>query len=248
VNINEQVDALESLGATDAELRELNEALAHEREVLGRKREALGELRDKLEHSRGSIDEMDRTRAELVQELRQLGLQVDRSREKLGRCRTEREANAAQREVEELRKLHRDRELEIQKLTDLSGQARAELTQVQSEGDQLEAELGQNEGDVASRLTELEARVAERTEARQAIAERLKPQLKRRYELILKRRGTAVAHTSDGTCSECHMMLSPMVFQQLMRREDFSECPSCNRIIYYRPPAAEAANTQTGGP
>ena len=40
-----------------------------------------------------------------------------KAKAKLARSRTEREANAAQRELEELRKLVRDREEEIGKLT-----------------------------------------------------------------------------------------------------------------------------------
>ena len=56
---------------------------------------------------------MDKTRTELLAELRQMTQQIDRSREKLSRSRNERESNAAQREVEELRKLHRDREEDL---------------------------------------------------------------------------------------------------------------------------------------
>jgi len=248
VTISEQVDALESLDAADAELKELNDALASERAALERKRDVLRELKEKLDRSRASIDEMERTRGELVSELRQLAIQVDKSREKLSRCRTEREVNAAQREVEELRKLCRDRELDVQKLGDLVQQARGEFTQTEAECVEIEAELGENEGEVATRLTGLEHEAKARLRQRQAISSRLKPQLYRRYELIRKRRGTAVAHTSDGTCSACHMMLSPMVFQTLMRRDDFSQCPSCNRIIYYKPPDDEVAETQNGGP
>jgi predicted nucleic acid-binding Zn-ribbon protein len=247
VTIHEQVVALESLGATDAELKELNDALASERAALERKRGILSELQEKLDRARASSDEMERTRGELMQEVRQLGVQLDKSREKLSRCRTEREVNAAQREVEELRKLYRDRELEIQKLSELGQQARGEMAQTQAEAAEIEAELAQNEGQVASRLTSLERDVAAKVKERQALVARLKPQLYRRYEMILKRRGTAVAHTTDGTCSACHMMLSPMVFQQLMRRDDFSQCPSCNRIIYYKPAPGEAEDSQASG-
>jgi predicted nucleic acid-binding Zn-ribbon protein len=247
VTIHEQVFALESLGATDAELKDLNDALASERAALERKKGTLTELQEKLDRSRASSDEMERTRGELMQELRQLGVQLDKSREKLSRCRTEREVNAAQREVEELRKLYRDRELEIQKLSELGQQARGEMAQTETEAAGIESELAQNEGQVVSRLTSLERQVAAKMKERQALVARLKPQLYRRYEMILKRRGTAVAHTTDGTCSACHMMLSPMVFQQLMRREDFSQCPSCNRIIYYKPALGEAEDSQVSG-
>jgi predicted nucleic acid-binding Zn-ribbon protein len=43
------------------------------------------------------------------------------------------------------------------------------------------------------------------------------------------------------------MRLPPMAFQQLMRGDDFQQCPSCNRIIYYRA-AEESAESQSSGP
>ena len=76
---------------------------------------------------------MERTRNDLSGELRQMSRQIERSREKLSRCRTEREANAAQRELEELRKLYRDREQDIERLEALIGQAREESLNVNSE-------------------------------------------------------------------------------------------------------------------
>ena len=73
----------------------------------GRPRVAqLDELEGRIAASRASVEQMERTRGELIQEARQISVQMERSREKLSRCRTEREANAAQREIEELRKIY----------------------------------------------------------------------------------------------------------------------------------------------
>jgi uncharacterized protein len=191
-----------------------------------------------------SVDDMERTRGELVGEMRQMSIQVEKSREKLSRCRTEREANAAQRELEELRKLYRDRELEIDKLGALVEQARGEIDKVTVERDALAGELGQNEGEVNNRLGELEKVAGVQNDARKEAVAKVKPELYRRYELIRKRRGTGIASTLDGTCSACNMRLPPMLFQQLARGTDFGQCPSCNRILYVRS-AADAADTQS---
>ena len=65
-------------------------------------------LEERLKADREMLAAMERTRSELMTEVRQMTQQIDKSREKLGRSRNERESNAAQREVEELRKLLRD--------------------------------------------------------------------------------------------------------------------------------------------
>lgn len=181
-----------------------------------------------------------------------MSLQIDRSREKLSRVRTEREANAVQRELEELRKLYRDRELEIEKLTALVDQARSEIESTEGEQQELSAELGQTSNEVESRLGGVEKQAAEKYDARKKIVSEIQPTLYRRYELVRKRKGTAIAFTVEGTCSECHMLLPPMMFQKLMRSEEFGQCPSCHRILYFRPSApaedgAEAQDTQSSG-
>jgi hypothetical protein len=252
VNIQPQIEALEALAVVDADLKELNEELDREREALSGQRSRLDELDASLAQANQSVEDMERMRNELVQEVRQMSLQVEKSREKLSRCRTEREANAAQREVEELRKLYRDRELEIEKIVGLIDQARGDIEKTQSERDELAAELGSSEGEVESHLGDVEQRANAKQDERKQYVAKVKPQLYRRYEMIRKRRGRAIAFASDGTCSECHMLLPPMLFQELRRGEDFAQCPSCNRILYFRaePPATETSQTdsQSSGP
>jgi predicted nucleic acid-binding Zn-ribbon protein len=153
----------------------------------------------------------------------------------MSRVRTEREANAAQRELEELRKLYRDREQDVEKLETLIVQAREESVSVTSERGSLASELGESQTDVLGRLAETEKALAEKSAERAVIIKRVDAQLYRRYEMIRKRKGTAIASTSNGTCSACHMQLQPMLFQKLLRGDEFGQCPSCNRILYFQP-------------
>lgn len=234
VKLQSQIDALERLSVLDSEIKDLQEQLSREREGLSKKRQALQELDGKLVRDRLSVEEMEKMRNDLMLELRQMSNQIEKSREKLARCRTEREANAAQREVEELRKLYRDREIEIERVNGLADQARQVIEATTVDRDKISGELGETEGETTSRLTELETHTASKEGARKEIVAQVQPVLYRRYELVRKRRGTALASTTDGTCSECHMRLPPMLYQQLRRNEEFGQCPSCNRILYFR--------------
>jgi predicted nucleic acid-binding Zn-ribbon protein len=246
VTIQPEIEALESLAVIDSELRELNEELDRERSSLVGKKQRLDELDERLARGRESVVEMERIRSELHTEVRQMSVQIDKSRDKLTRCRTEREANAVQRELEELRKLLRDRELEIEKLVGLIDVAKLDTTKTQEERDAIGQELGESESAVTTRLGELEQQTAEKGKSRRDLVTRVKPQLYSRYELVRKRRGTAIAHTVEGTCSACHMMLPPMMYQQLMRSDSFGQCPSCNRILYFK--AESTSETQSSGP
>ncbi len=245
-SIQEQIVALEALAVMDAELGELTSQLESKREALAGKKQRLGEFEERIQTSQSSADEMERMKSDLVHELRQMSQQVDKSREKMARCRTEREANAVQRELEELRKLYRDRELEVEKLNALVEQARTEIDTTAAQRAELLAELGSSEGDLMQSLSELEAQITERDRARGAVAQKLPNPLLRRYDMVRKRRGTGVSHTGDGTCSGCHLAMPPQQFQILMRRAQLDTCPHCSRIIYFKPPEPAASLSNDG--
>jgi predicted nucleic acid-binding Zn-ribbon protein len=234
VSIQSQIDALEKLSELDAELKELSDVLRKERGELDTKKTRLAELIERLSRGKRSIEEMERARGDLMGEARQMLIQIERSREKLSRCRTEREANAVQRELEELRKLHRDREVEMEKIDVLIEQGRNDVTAVLGEHDKLELDLNSIEGEATGRIAEAQRGFDERSKRREELVKAVPAQLYRRYELVRSRRGTALAYTHTGICSACNMHLQPMLFQQLKRGEELAQCPSCNRIIYYR--------------
>jgi uncharacterized protein len=246
VSIQSQIDALEKLSELDAELKEVGDVLRKERGELDTKRTRLAELIERLSRGKTSIEEMEKARGDLMGEARQMLIQIERSREKLSRCRTEREANAVQRELEELRKLHRDREIEVEKLDGLIDQGRADVTAVLGEHDKIEAELEAIEDETTGRITEAQAKMDAGSQRRVELVKAVPPQLYRRYELVRSRRGTALAYTHTGICSACNIQLQPMLFQKLKRGEEIGQCPSCNRIIYFRA-VVTAGNSESSG-
>jgi predicted nucleic acid-binding Zn-ribbon protein len=244
LSIPDQIRALEKLAHIDAELRELHEQLTQERSTLDGLKSGIAKLDEKLAADRTSLAGMDKTRGELIQDVRNMSQQLEHSRDKLGRSRTEREANAAQRELEELRKLVRDREEEIGKLTADADASRQQIEATEAEHTKLSEELGAREGEINSKLGEVDGKAQAKKAERDAAAKQLPSQLYRRYEMIRSKRGTALAQTFDGTCKACHMALPPQLFHRLRREPTLEQCPSCNRLIYFSladaPAVAEA--------
>ncbi len=110
--------------------------------------------------------------------------QLEHSREKLNRSRNERESNAAQRELEELRKLVRDREDEIgrsSRPTPTASRQQIEATEAESE-EGLGASSARPRAASQSKLGEVEARTERERPARDEAVEEAPAQLYRRYE------------------------------------------------------------------
>ena len=150
----------------------------------------------------------------------------------MARCRNEKEANAAQREVEEVRRLCRERETEITKLTGLIEDGRADLARVELEREEVAGQIDETQGEATAKVRELQAVFDELLKKRAEAMSQLSPIMQRRYEAVQKKRGTGAAALIDGSCTACHISLSPMLYQEIMRLQELHECPSCHRLLY----------------
>jgi predicted nucleic acid-binding Zn-ribbon protein len=245
LSIPEQIHSLENLAAIDAELKILDDQLTQERSTLATLKATLKRHEDKLKSDTLSIAATEKARNELVADVRAMMQQLDHSREKLNRSRTERESNAAQRELEELRKLVRDREDDITKLTSEGDAVRTQMEATEAEAKKVQTELGSSEGDINSRVGEVEQRKAAKLAEREVAMKSLPPVLYRRYDMIRGKKGVGIAQTTDGTCKACNMALSPQLFHRLRREPMIEQCPSCQRLIYFVPPPPQAAVSES---
>ena len=235
MSIQAHITCLEELSALDEEIRAIDEQLTAERSALVEKKEELAGLEERITADSKSVADMSKARADLVVEVRQVSGQVEKSREKLSRARNERETNAATREVEELRRIQKEREEEIGKLQLIENQAQKSKDEAEAARSALADLLGATEGAICTRIAGAERRRAVLLENREQVIVRLPRPLLSRYDMIRKRRGVAIAATSDGTCQACHMAAPPQLFQKILRHESLEKCPHCQRILYYKP-------------
>jgi predicted nucleic acid-binding Zn-ribbon protein len=249
VSIREQIASLEELSAIDVELRRIEEQLEKHHKGLSGMQSEVKSLEERVKADRDTLAAMDKTRSDLVGELRQMTTQIERSREKLQRSRNERESNAAQREIEELRKLHRDREEDLERLNTAADAAKAAIDAADKKRSSISTELSGSADGITTSMGELEAEKAAKSAERARVVKTLPVVLYRRYESIRTRRPVAIAKTHDGTCLGCHLAVPPMMFQKMRRQQEFEQCPHCRRILYYAPPdgAPDSAVPSGGG-
>jgi uncharacterized protein len=105
---------------------------------------------------------------------------------------------------------------------------KSEKTQVEGEKQQARERTGVDQKSAA----ELNAERAE-------LVKGITPHTYQRYERVRKgRRGVAVAEAVEGRCSACNMAMRLQFFQDLKKGEEIMACESCQRILYYNPPAS----------
>jgi len=147
--------------------------------------------------------------------------------------RNTREYAALEREVGGLKRA-------IQDLTDTiqtrSTEAEAQAKVVKDLSDKLsktEAALKEEQDAAKVAVGDREATLKAEREARAALAAKLKPNVLKKYEqLLAKRGGLAVVVSRDSVCKGCSMGLPAQQFIRVQRGETLEECPACLRILY----------------
>ncbi|MFI5302807.1 MAG: zinc ribbon domain-containing protein, partial [Polyangiales bacterium] len=234
-SVREQMDVLKELVVADEEIRKLDAELAKEREALDGVKRDLERVRGTIERGRTQYEEIDTARNASVHEARVMQQQLERSREKLGRARNEKESNAVQREIEEMRKLLRDVEDSIGKrVLDLEALKKSVLDH-EDEETKLVARITETEGAVAEKVGTLEGLRGERNGIRDGIAKKLPVATLKKYDLIRSKRGSGAARMDKGRCATCNMQIPPQIAQKIQRIDVLEQCPSCNRFLWVEP-------------
>jgi predicted nucleic acid-binding Zn-ribbon protein len=152
------------------------------------------------------------------------------------------EITFAQSEIKKLEDLVLERMVEGDDLAATVKRAEAELA---AEQKAVEADKKK----LASEIAEMQAAVTRFAGERAALVASIDPQALSTFELVSKRRnGIAVAEARDGICTICHVRLRPQVFNTVRRNESIVQCDSCNRILFFVPAAAPAADGVTQQP
>ena len=88
--------------------------------------------------------------------------------------------------------------------------------------------------------TKQEAEIARLTAERKTASTAIPPALLTKSDQVAKnRKGVAVAAMVAGHCTACNVRLRPHIEQQIRRNDSIVTCDSCQRILYYVPPAGD---------
>jgi hypothetical protein len=116
-----------------------------------------------------------------------------------------------------------------------------------------EAQLKADEAAVAAERKAIETeRDAQAQVARNCTAERaalvaqMSPSVVATFEKVARQRGgQGLARAEKERCVVCQVRLRPMVFNAVMRNDEIVQCDSCQRILFYVAPTADASGAAT---
>jgi len=241
--LSAQIEILASLQTVDREIKQhhgkkqdlLGELQAKEQEIQIKKREIV-----KLS---SALAETEKLRQEKDRVFQDEGKKATDRRMRMNRIKNSKELMALQREIDLIKQGNSEREEELIKLMEETDRANSEIKGKEEELAKLQAEWDREQEELRSQITGIDQAVSEAATRRQTIAAQIAGDLISRYELIFSRRGgTAVVEVTGGICQGCYMNVPPQLWNEIIRSEKVHLCPSCQRILHYKP-AEEAVKS-----
>lgn len=116
------------------------------------------------------------------------------------------------------------------------------LEQLKKNLDRKQAEYDDCEKNLIDKKMQSEKMLAEASEALESLkidqkelAEGIDREHYKRYTMVRKFRGNAIAEMVNGSCDGCHIAITPQLSIRVLRQQEFIYCPNCHRILYVKP-------------
>jgi predicted nucleic acid-binding Zn-ribbon protein len=231
-----QIEILASLQSVDREIKQqrglkqglLGELQTKEKEIQAKKRE--------IELHTAAYLEKEKLRQVKDRVLQDEGKKTMDKRMRMNRIKNTKELQALQREIDQIKQNNSELEEELIMVMEDIDAIKKDITSKQEEVAKMQQEWQNKQDELQAQISGIDRAVSEASTRRQTIASQVTGDLISRYELIFARRGgTAVVEVTGGICQGCYMNIPPQLWNEIIRSEKINLCPSCQRILYYKP-------------
>jgi len=231
--LESKTDVLIELAKKDIRIQALAEFLGRApglREELASERNA---AKSEIEAKR---EEFDRSRRELARkegELKDGEERINRLQAKLNQVKTNKEYDAALKEIEDQKKKNGLLEEDILRLYDEVEAAESKKKELEdawkekaAEFDARAGELDELEKAAGDELAKIEAE-------RDAIKASLPAAVIEHYEKVKNHSGSGVARTDKEVCHGCYRHIPAQTYNLVLKGQDFISCPNCHRYLVH---------------
>jgi hypothetical protein len=231
--LKREIEILIKLQAVDLELYQSERFHQKYPEKLKKLEKKIEEEQVRFQQTKERLEGLQKERKQKEKDLEIEAERVKKAEEKLASVKTNKEYQAAVKEIETLKQINSAKEDEILLVME-------EIDTLQDEQKKKEKELGEKMKafqEEKKKLEEEEQKFGAVSEENKVLREDLVRELEinllRQYMIIKeKRNGLAVVSVKKGTCSGCSMHIPPQLYNDILTNEHIITCPSCNRILY----------------
>lgn len=230
--MRDELRALVKLAEIDGSAREIRRELDELPRHLASMKLDVSRLEQMLDAERRSLEEAQALRTSHENEIAKSNEALSRAKSKGAKAKNAREVEAAEREIEGIRRTIKERDDEKGRLAQAISQKNASLGDREAKLAEFRQLFDAEATQANARMAELEKQIGNVTAGRDAIVGNLPKTLLARYERVRTRHAVPVSEVVDGTCKGCRMAIPPQQFNNLQRADSIEQCPFCHRFLY----------------
>lgn len=151
---------------------------------------------------------------------------------KLYAIKTQKEYQAAVKEISEAKRANREREERILKAMERVEELNQKITQLNDAITDKDKEFETKLADLDARVAELQAEITAFEARRPDLLEKIDKAVIRKYDHIRQRYPDALVPITRGVCGGCSMNIPPQLVIETLKAKELHNCPSCHRLIY----------------
>lgn len=194
--------------------------------------------KDAIAEKEGLKAKLAKRRKEEEAELEAHVSHVKEREAKLYAIKTNKEYQAAIKEIADAKQADKEKEESIFKLMEGMDTISKEITQLSQGLADKEGAFRKVEGELkekgAALQTERDAKKKMSEEAESGVD----PKVLKQYRFIQRRFSDAMAVASHGICTGCNKRIPPQVYIELQKWSELITCPNCHRMLFHEEPAA----------
>jgi predicted nucleic acid-binding Zn-ribbon protein len=232
--VREQLRALVKLAEIDAKARGIDDRLRGLPIELEERRLGVKRLEDLVARQRNALTDAERLLGTQELDVASRNEALSKAKSKGAKAKNGREAEAAERELEGVRRSIKDGETHRDALKERIEKMRGSLGEPEKALEEAKGELATAESELEGKLATLREERAGIVAGREVYAKQIHKDHTRIYDRIVKGKPPAVCEVNaNGTCSACRMAVAPQRFIEIQRGEILN-CQSCQRFLYVK--------------
>ena len=159
---------------------------------------------------------------------------IKKSERRLLSIKNLKEHDALSREIKLGKKVAGEIEETILELINQSEDLKKSIDKKQSELSNLETTIVQKKTATENVLETARTSVEALNKQKEQILVDIDQEYLKRYQIVKKARGNAMAEMVNGSCTGCYLSVPPQLNIRVLKQQEFLTCPNCMRILYVK--------------
>ena len=229
------IERLLELQTADQEIRKLQEEIAELPKRIAGIEQKLAGTKARLEKARASAKADEANRKKFESAIQDLQSKISKYRDQSLDVKTNEQYKALLHEIqfaEQEIRINEDRILEVMVNVEVREK---EVKAAEAELKAETAEIEKEKEETRRVTAEDQQKLIEWNAKRDGLRHGIDGDLLRRYERVMKFRGSGLAEVRDHKCMGCQVMLRPQIYNEVRNGEQIVFCDSCQRVLYFDP-------------